>query len=77
VSIRFYADSAQSLSPADERALTLGPGETRTMRFSATGSARPTPAGYVPIGLVLARTGDDEIWATETVLLPAAGAASK
>ena len=77
VSIRFYADSAQALSPGDERALTLGPGETRTMPFSAIGSARPTPPGYVPIGLVLARTGDDEIWATEAVLLPPAGAASK
>ena len=77
VAIRFYADSAQALSPGDERAVTLGPGETRTMRFSATGSLRSIPAGYLPIGLLLARTGDDEIWATEALLVPLTGVGSK
>jgi hypothetical protein len=71
LTIRFYADSAQALSPADERALTLGPGETRTMRFAAGGAIRSIPPGFVPIGLLLARTGDNEIWATEGLLSPA------
>ncbi len=57
--------------PADERALTLGPGETRTMRFSAASGLRSIPTGYVPLGLLLVRTGDDEIWATEALLSPA------
>jgi subtilisin family serine protease len=76
-SIRFYADSAQALSPNDERAVTLGPDESRTIRFSPTGSMRATPAGYVPIGLLLARTGEDEIWATEALLGSPSGAAAK
>lgn len=77
VSIRFYADSAQALSPNDERPLALGPDETRTIRFTPSGSMRAAPAGYVPIGLLLARTGEDEIWATEALLGSPSGAASK
>lgn len=77
VTLRFYADSAQALRPGDERALTLGPGETRTMRFSAAGALRPIPPGYLPLGLLLARTGEDEIWATEALLVPHAGVGSK
>jgi subtilisin family serine protease len=70
VTIRFYADSAQALNPADERAMTLGPNETRTMRFAAGGAIRSIPPGYLPIGLLLARTGENEIWATEELLWP-------
>jgi len=77
VSIRFYADSAQALRPGDERALTLGPGETRTMRFMAPVAGRPIPQGYTFLGLLLARTGEDEIWATEALLAPLTGAGAK
>ena len=35
---------------------------------------RPRSAGYLPLGLLLVRTGDDEIWATETTsAAPASG----
>jgi hypothetical protein len=67
LSIRFYSDSAQALAPADDRAVTLGPGESRTVRFTSPAPHR-APAGYLPIGLVLARTGEDEIWGSETIL---------
>ena len=77
VTIRFYSDSAQALTPGDERALTLGPGETRTMRFSPTAASRAMPSGYVPLGLLLARTGEDEIWATEALLAPITGVGSR
>jgi hypothetical protein len=77
VTIRLYGDSAQALTPADERALTLGPGETRTMRFSASSGVRSIPTGYVPLGLLLTRTGDDEIWASEALLSPATGVGVK
>src|SRR4029453_7193301 len=73
VTIRFYADSAQALVPADERALTLGPAEARSMRFTSGPARLAIPSGYVPLGLVLARTGDDEIWATEELLSPLTG----
>ena len=69
--VRFYVDSAQALAPTEERALSLGPGETRSMRFALSGNRRPVPAGYAPVTLVLVRTGDDEIWANEaTVGMP-------
>ena len=77
LTIRFYADSAQALSPADERALTLGPGESRTMRFAPGNAVRTIPSGYVPIALLLARTGDDEIWATEELLSPPSGVGAR
>ena len=77
VTIRLYSDSAQALMPADERALTLGPSESRTMRFSAGAGVRAMPTGYVPLGLLLARTGDDEIWATEALLSPLTGVGVK
>lgn len=69
--VRFYVDSAQALAPMEERALSLGPGETRSMRFTLSGNKRPVPAGYAPVALVLVRTGDEEIWANEaTVGMP-------
>ncbi len=77
VNIRYYADSAQALAPGDERALTLGPGETRTMRFSGAGAVRSISPGYVPLGLLLVRTGEDEIWATEALLAPLTGVGAK
>jgi subtilisin family serine protease len=77
LTVRFYADSAQALSPGEDRALTLGPGDTRTMRFTTGGSVRSIPTGYVPIGLLLARTGDDEIWATEELLSPFTGVGAR
>jgi len=77
VTIRLYGDSAQALAPADERALTLGPGEARTMRFSAASGLRSIPTGFVPLGLVLVRTGDDEIWASEALLSPASGVGAR
>jgi hypothetical protein len=63
--------------PADERALTLGPGEARTMRFSAASGLRAIPTGFVPLGLLLVRTGDDEIWASEALLSPASGVGAR
>ncbi len=55
VSIRFYADSAQSLSPADERALTLGPGRVaddailaNRQRAADSGGLRTDRAGAGP-----------------------------
>ncbi len=75
--VRFYADSAQAMQPVDERAITLGPGESRTVRFAATVDGRTLPAGFVPVGLLLARTGDDEIWATEGLLAPLHGVGAR
>jgi hypothetical protein len=77
VTIRLYGDSAQALAPSDERALTLGPGEVRTMRFTAGAGLRQVPSGYVPLGLLLVRTGDEEIWATEALLSPQSGVGVK
>jgi len=77
VTIRIYGDSAQALAPSDERALTLGPGEVRTMRFTAGAGLRQVPSGYVPLGLLLVRTGDEEIWATEALLSPQSGVGVK
>jgi subtilisin family serine protease len=67
VTVRFYADSARPLVPADERTVTLGGGEVGTVRFQAADTA-PRAAGYALLGLVLVRTGEDEVWAAEAVL---------
>ena len=47
------------------------------MRFSASLGVRSIPTGYVPLGLLLTRTGDDEIWASEALLSPATGVGVK
>lgn len=69
VTVRFYADSARPLAAVGQRALGLGAHDSASVAFTAS-SVPEAPAGFHPLGLVLVRTGDDEVWASEAILAP-------
>jgi subtilisin family serine protease len=65
--IRLYADSAVALPPIGGRggARSIAPGQRATVSFVLPPSPWPLPAGFAPLGVVLARIGE-HVWTRET-----------
>jgi hypothetical protein len=76
VVVRLLADSATPLRPAGTNEVELAPGASTRVTFSPDGS-RPRPAGMLPLYLVLVRTGEDELWASEVTDVRAADGAAE
>jgi hypothetical protein len=63
-SIRLYADSAVTLDPVGEPAITISAGKTSTVRFTLPESPWPLGDGFFPLAVLAARV-DDHTWTRE------------
>jgi hypothetical protein len=64
--IRLYADSAVAIAPAaSDGEVSLAPGQNASVRFRLPPAPWPMPQGFVPLGVILARLGE-QVWTRET-----------
>jgi hypothetical protein len=65
--IRLYADSAVAVAPAAGSGgqTSIGPGLRASVRFQLPPSPWPMPQGFAPLGVILARVGD-QVWTRES-----------
>jgi hypothetical protein len=65
-SIRLYADSGVTLSPAagDQKSLTVPPGQTVSRTFALPDSPWPLGDGFFPLGIFVARSAE-QTWMRE------------
>ena len=65
--IRLYADSAVAVAPAAGSGgeTTIGSGQRTSVRFRLPPAPWPMPRGFAPLGLILARVGE-QVWTRET-----------
>jgi hypothetical protein len=70
--IRLYGDSGVSLTAGVEPShrLRIAPGETLSARFERVHTAWPLPAGFDPLGILIAAS-NGEAWTREVRLAPA------
>jgi subtilisin family serine protease len=64
VSMRLYADSAVTLEPVGEPAITIPAGKASTVRFTLPESPWPLGDGFFPLAVLAARV-DDHTWTRE------------
>jgi hypothetical protein len=66
VSVRFYADTAEKLAAhaALGTSVALGPSETKTIALEQPRAPWPMSAGYHPLGLLVAQSGEQR-WTRE------------
>jgi subtilisin family serine protease len=69
-SIRVYADTSVVLARSDSGAGTVAPHATATAEFKLPAAPWPLSAGFVPLGLLVARA-DGRSWTREVELAPA------
>jgi hypothetical protein len=69
-SIRVYADTSIVLARADSGVTTVAPHATTTAEFKLPPAPWPMSAGFVPLGLLVARA-DGRSWTREVELAPA------
>jgi hypothetical protein len=69
--IRLYGDSGVSLTAGVEPShrLRIAPGETISARFERVHTAWPLPAGFDPLGILIAAS-NGEAWTREVRLAP-------
>ena len=72
-SIRVYSDTSIVLARSDSTAGTVAPHATATAEFKLPSSPWPLGAGFVPLGLLVARA-DGQSWTREVELVPAGAA---
>jgi subtilisin family serine protease len=72
-SIRLYADTSIVLARTDSTAATLAPHAATTAQFRLPPAPWPLGAGFVPLGLLVARA-DGRSWTREVELAPAGAA---
>ena len=65
--IRLYADSAVAVPPVDGSGAAVAPGGRASVRFRLPPDPWPMPGGFAPLGVVLARIGE-QVWTRETGL---------
>jgi hypothetical protein len=65
--IRLYADSAVAVAPASESGgeKSVGAGQRVSVRFRLPPSPWPLPRGFAPLGVILARVGE-QVWTRES-----------
>jgi hypothetical protein len=63
-SIRLYADSAVTLDPVGEPAISIPAGKASTVRFTLPDSPWPLGDGFFPLAVLAARV-DDHTWTRE------------
>jgi subtilisin family serine protease len=65
--IRLYADSAVAVPPAvgSGGRTTIEPGRRASLRFQLPPSPWPMPRGFAPLGVILARVGE-QVWTRES-----------
>ncbi len=64
--IRLYADSAVAIAPvASDGEVSVAPGQTASVRFQLPPAPWPMPAGFAPLGVILARVGE-QVWTRES-----------
>ena len=62
---RLYADSAVAVAPLEGSAASIAPGQRASVRFRLPAEPWPLPAGFAPLGVILAREGE-QVWTRET-----------
>jgi hypothetical protein len=64
--IRLYADSAVAIAPtASGGEVSLAPGQKASARFRLPPAPWPMPPGFAPLGVILARVGE-QVWTRES-----------
>ena len=65
--IRLYADSALAVTPAAGTGGTtsIAPGRRAAVRFQLPPDPWPMPPGFAPLGVILARVGE-QVWTRES-----------
>jgi hypothetical protein len=64
--IRLYADSAVAVAPAaSDGEVFLAPGQRASVPFQLPTAPWPMPQGFAPLGVVLARVGE-QVWTRES-----------
>ncbi|HUQ15420.1 MAG TPA: S8 family serine peptidase [Gemmatimonadales bacterium] len=64
--IRLYADSAVAIAPmASDGEVSIAPGQTASVRFRLPPAPWPAPPGFAPLGVILARDGE-QVWTRES-----------
>ncbi len=64
IATRFFTDSARTLAPAGDRQVHIAPGTSAALAWQHGGTF-PMAGGLVPLYLVLVRTSEQGIWASE------------
>jgi hypothetical protein len=64
--IRLYADSAVAVAPAaSDGEVSVAPGQKASVRFRLPPAPWPMPPGFAPLGVILARIGE-QVWTRES-----------
>jgi hypothetical protein len=63
--IRLYADSAVAIAPTESGEVSLAPGQKASARFRLPPAPWPMPPGFAPLGVILARVGE-QVWTRES-----------
>jgi hypothetical protein len=63
--IRLYADSAVAIAPTASGEVSLAPGQRASARFRLPPAPWPMPPGFAPLGVILARVGE-QVWTRES-----------
>jgi hypothetical protein len=72
--IRLYADSAVAVAPAAESGgkISIGAGQHASVRFPLPAAPWPMPQGFAPLGVILARVGE-QVWTRESGFAESSG----